>query len=100
MINWKYSCQKLTEILQRNNVLSVAASNIDGFLWRQACVLQLRRIGLFGANITYVHVEIPLLQEGFLTKLPHPYRETMSLILLLLQPMVFFQDIYLFLQLR
>jgi hypothetical protein len=34
-----------------------------------ACVLQLSRIGLFGANRAYLHVETPLLQEGFIIKL-------------------------------
>jgi hypothetical protein len=34
----KYSCQKQTQFLHGNNVLHAAGSNIDGFLWRDACV--------------------------------------------------------------
>jgi hypothetical protein len=30
--------QKLTQFSQRNNVLDAAATNIDGFLWRDTCV--------------------------------------------------------------
>jgi hypothetical protein len=34
----KYSSQKLTQVSQGNNVSDAAASNIDGFLWRDAYV--------------------------------------------------------------
>jgi hypothetical protein len=46
----KYSFQKLTQFSQGSNVRGDVASNIDGFLWRDTCVLQLRQIGLLVAN--------------------------------------------------
>jgi hypothetical protein len=50
-------------------VLDAAPSNKDGALWRHACVLYLRQIEIFGANRAYLHIETPLLQEGFLSKI-------------------------------
>jgi hypothetical protein len=38
MISRKYSFQKLTQFSKGNNVPDAAASNIDGFLWRDICV--------------------------------------------------------------
>jgi hypothetical protein len=54
MIGRKYSFQKLTQFLQGNNVVDAAGSNIDSFLGRGVCVLQLSRISLFGANRAYL----------------------------------------------
>jgi hypothetical protein len=38
MIFRKYSFQKLTQVLQSNNVLEAHASDTDGFLSRDTCV--------------------------------------------------------------
>jgi hypothetical protein len=64
MKSMKYSFQKL--FLQRNNVLDAANSNIDGFLFRDACVLQLSQIGLTGTKRAYLQLETLKLQEVFL----------------------------------
>jgi hypothetical protein len=45
-----------------------AASNMDGFLWRDSCILQLSGIGLFGANEAYFYLENYDLQEVFFSK--------------------------------
>jgi hypothetical protein len=37
----KFSLQKLTQYLQRNNVLDAPASNTDGFLLKDTCVSSL-----------------------------------------------------------
>jgi hypothetical protein len=37
MIFRMYSCQKLTQLSQGNNVVHAAMSNIDCFLWRDTC---------------------------------------------------------------
>jgi hypothetical protein len=64
----KYSCQKLTQFSQGNNVLDVPASNADGFLSRGTCVSSTLWIGLFGTKSTYLHHEKRTLQEIFLTQ--------------------------------
>jgi hypothetical protein len=38
MILRKYSFKKVTQFSQGNNALDFAASNIEGFLWRDKCV--------------------------------------------------------------
>jgi hypothetical protein len=38
MIYRKYSCHKLTQFIQGNNVLEAPASNTDAFLLRDICV--------------------------------------------------------------
>jgi hypothetical protein len=67
MISMKYSSQKLTQFLQRKNVIDAEASNINSFLWRDACV-QLNQIGLFATKKVYLLLEKPKLQEVFLSK--------------------------------
>jgi hypothetical protein len=66
MISRKYSFQKLLLLLHRNNVVDAAASNIDGFLCSDACVLQLSLIRLIGTKRASLHLEKPKLQEVFL----------------------------------
>jgi hypothetical protein len=59
----KYCFQKVALFLQRNNVLDAVTSNIDSFLHRDACVLQLSLIGLIGTKRAYLHLEKTKLQE-------------------------------------
>jgi hypothetical protein len=49
--------QKWTQFSQGDNVIDAAATNIDGFHWRDTGVFQLKWIGLFGANTAYLHLE-------------------------------------------
>jgi hypothetical protein len=66
--------QKLQEVflskpkLILTSKLLTASSNIDGFLWRDTCVFQVRWMGLFVANRAYFHFGNYDLQEVFLTK--------------------------------
>jgi hypothetical protein len=64
----QYSFQNQNQFSQGNKMLDVANSNIDGFLWRDSCVLQFSLIGLLGANTAHVQLETPKLQEVFLSK--------------------------------
>jgi hypothetical protein len=47
-------------------VLDAAASNRDGFLWRDTFVSSTQLIYLLGANRAYLHLKKPNLQKGFL----------------------------------
>jgi hypothetical protein len=60
---------KLQEVfLLGNNMLYVAASNVVGLFGEIYVFFQLGWIGLFGGNRAYLHLEIPKLQEVFLSK--------------------------------
>jgi hypothetical protein len=59
---------KTNSIVRRNKVLNAAASSIHSFFWEEHVLLQLSRIGLFGANPAYLHLETPKLQGAFLSK--------------------------------
>jgi hypothetical protein len=70
----KYSFHNLTQFSHRNNVIHVAASNIDDFLWRDTCVSSTQLYSPFGANTAYLHNENYDLQAVFLSKInsiPH-----------------------------
>jgi hypothetical protein len=64
----KYSFHNLTQFSHRNNVIHVAASNIDDFLWRDTCVSSTQLYRLFRANTAYIHNENYDLQAVFLSK--------------------------------
>jgi hypothetical protein len=68
MICSKYTFQKLTQFSQGNNVIDIAASNIDGVLRRDTCVSSTQLNSLFGESRAYLHLETPKLQEVFLSK--------------------------------
>jgi hypothetical protein len=59
---------KTTSIVTRIKVLNAAACSIHEFLEEEHVLLPLSWIGLFGANTAYLHLEIPRLQEAFLSK--------------------------------
>jgi hypothetical protein len=61
--------------------------------------LQLRGIGLFGANTAYLHLETPNFPEVSLSKLSQFSQGKMCYMHLLLTHMVFSQEIHVFLQL-
>jgi hypothetical protein len=60
---------KSNSILQENNVLDAAASNIDGFLWRDTCVSSTKLNSLIGSNRAYLHFQYYDLLEVFLSKI-------------------------------
>jgi hypothetical protein len=96
----KYSFQKLTQFSQGNNVLDAAASNIKGFFGEIQVLLQVSCIYLFGTNRTYLLLETPKLQEGFLSKTNSILTgKQCAWMLLLLTQMAFILEILLFLQL-
>jgi hypothetical protein len=64
----KYSCQKLPQLSQGNNVLDAAASIIDGFLWRDTCVSSTQLSRPFWNKRSFLHLGNCDLQEVFLSK--------------------------------
>jgi hypothetical protein len=58
--------QTLTQFSQGNNVLNATLSNIDGFLWTDACVSSTQLNKPNGANRPYIHLETPKFPEVFL----------------------------------
>jgi hypothetical protein len=61
----EYSFQKLTQLSQGNNVQDVAASNIDGFLWRDTSLSSTKLNRPFWNKMSFLHHD---LQEVFLSK--------------------------------
>jgi hypothetical protein len=99
MICRKYSCQKLSQFSQGNNVLDAPASNLDGFLCRDTCVPQVCWIGLLRANTTYFHLETPKFQVVSLSKRSQFSQGKICSMLMLLTQMVFFRELHVFPQL-
>jgi hypothetical protein len=60
-----YSFPDPYPISHGKNMVDDAASNIDGFLWRNSCIFSTWLKCLVGANRAYLHLEIPKLQEVF-----------------------------------
>jgi hypothetical protein len=60
-----YSLQKLTQFLQRNNVLYAATSFIDCSQWWDTFVSSNQLRVLLGANRAFFQLETPQLQEVF-----------------------------------
>jgi hypothetical protein len=58
---------KRNSVLQGNNVLDAAASNIDGFLWRYI-VSSTQQNRPIWRKQDYLNLETPNLQEVFLSK--------------------------------
>jgi hypothetical protein len=50
-------------------VLHAAASNINGFLWRDSCICSTQLESLVGEIIAHLHLQTPMLQEVFFQNL-------------------------------
>jgi hypothetical protein len=59
---------KTNSIPQRNKVLSVVASKIDVFLWRDSCVSSTQWNRPIRSIRAYLHLETPELKKVFLSK--------------------------------
>jgi hypothetical protein len=70
MIWRKYSCQKLSQFSQGNNVLDASASNLDGFPWRDTCVSSTLLNRPIWNKFSLCHHENYIVQEVFFQKLP------------------------------
>jgi hypothetical protein len=64
------SFEKLTELSQEICV-DVAASNINDFPWRSACVFSTPLSRPIWSKQAYLHLDTPKLQEVFLSKQTH-----------------------------
>jgi hypothetical protein len=66
-ISRRYFFQKLTQPSQGNNMLDVAPSNMEGFLYRDTCVSSTQLKSSIWSKHSLSPPETPMLQEIFLS---------------------------------
>jgi hypothetical protein len=65
---WEVFLSQVNSILTGKQCAICCSSNIDCFLWRDTCVSSTQVKDIFWTNKAYIHLEIPKLQEVFLSK--------------------------------
>jgi hypothetical protein len=94
----KYSFQIVTQLSHRINVLHAAASNLDGFLLEIHVFLQFTWLCVLGTKWANPPLENVSCRKSFFDKLTKFSQGNNARIFLLPTEMVFFGEIYVFLQ--
>jgi hypothetical protein len=80
VIGWKYSFQKLFQLLEKNNVLDATPFNIHAFLCRGTCISSTHLNSPNGANAAYLPLETAETQEVVLSTLTQFSHENSALV--------------------